>query len=421
MKRLSNLAYISFIAFAFFLPYVKIGLIVGLRTFSISDFALLLSFSCVCINIIANNFGCSFNKEFRIFLIIQSLFLFLLSLSGFNVPGIRQYLNAIAPHVYALILTFTFGYLYSYYKSRFLIDLQKALLVTTCIAFVPIVFKARGLNMYLFLSRANKYTFLCNNPNQFGVFVGTALSISLMTYLIRPDKGRIKDMLASLFILTAFIVILFTGSRTASIYIFLILLSYLFYYFVTVFRARHFTLQKLVNRFVYFFLFIAIIGLASLVAYTRFTNLPERFKDVRRSSKVVEYIKEKRLDEPRGSRLRRGWRIFKENYLLGIGFGNYYNYYHGYEIHSTYISLLAETGILGFCGFLLLIGFLIERILNTDVDFASKSVFINLFIAFLIINIPHYFLRERWVWLYFQSVVAISTIGKNAEGQRPAA
>ena len=166
------------------------------------------------------------------------------------------------------------------------------------------------------------------------------------------------------------------------------------------------------NSYVRVIAVILVICTVLALAYSAFVTIPKIITSTKRASRIVEYLKEGRLDEPRSSRLAEGFRTFTENWLLGAGFGNYYRYYHDMELHSTYISLLAETGIVGFSGFIILLVFICNRLLNIKCTPLKKLIFLNLFIAFLLINIPHYVLRERWIWLYFQVIIASSMLGR---------
>jgi O-antigen ligase len=191
----------------------------------------------------------------------------------------------------------------------------------------------------------------------------------------------------------------------------------------SVFRVDSLTLKKLINKFIHVILVIAAIVTIGMMSSTLIAKVKENFTTANRAWGVFEYIKEGRLNPRREALNRKGVEVFKKNYLLGIGFGNFRDFYSGryMEIHNTYISLLAETGLIGFGGYIILIGFILFSLSIINVDPIRKIVFINFFIGYLLVNLSHYLLRERWVWLYFLAIIAISTINKKIEPNKLAA
>ena len=103
-----------------------------------------------------------------------------------------------------------------------------------------------------------------------------------------------------------------------------------------------------------------------------------------------------------------GWKLFKDNILFGIGFGQYkvvagYNLYS----HSTYIESLSCLGLFGsilyFVPYIKLMFFYINSVINRELN-SDKRISIMLFVVLLFLGIGMIHFYELSV------MIALSTL-----------
>lgn len=141
------------------------------------------------------------------------------------------------------------------------------------------------------------------------------------------------------------------------------------------------------------------------------------------------------LDESSERRLvvwQKGLEIFKENPIVGIGFGVFRTL--GYDLsdtHNIYVKILVEQGLAGLLIFLLVIlAFMIEgfRLYQKGDDDFSKGLGLGLFVCMFVLLVNNFF-GDRWsyfelsgyLWI-FAGLVARLNIISNEENKpaRPA-
>ncbi|MGH0003987.1 O-antigen ligase family protein [Pseudovibrio ascidiaceicola] len=95
------------------------------------------------------------------------------------------------------------------------------------------------------------------------------------------------------------------------------------------------------------------------------------------------------------SNLLAGFAAFSDRPILGVGLGNIEGIYHEFEIHSTYVALLATSGVVGFLGYF----FFLYHIM--------RSVFIlrwnNEMERFLVFFFP-FIIGQAGAWMYTYTV-----------------
>lgn len=114
-------------------------------------------------------------------------------------------------------------------------------------------------------------------------------------------------------------------------------------------------------------------------------------------------------------------RLFQQFPVTGYGVGNVWIDY-GYEIHNTYLSALAEMGIIGGIALLALFGYvafiayqntkIAARLRPTWTPYA-RGLFAGL-VAYYIFATQHVIIRSRHLWLVFGLVVAMNTLLRKA-------
>lgn len=99
------------------------------------------------------------------------------------------------------------------------------------------------------------------------------------------------------------------------------------------------------------------------------------------------------------------WHEFTRSPLLGLGLGNFERLYDLHEVHSSYVSVLAEAGLLAFvpyCLLLLLIcGKLVQALLVSVAHRKIEPVVLALcliLVSALSFGVHHNTLRQRYIW-----------------------
>ena len=138
------------------------------------------------------------------------------------------------------------------------------------------------------------------------------------------------------------------------------------------------------------------------------------------------------LDESSERRLvvwQKGLEIFKENSVVGIGFGVFRTL--GYDLgdtHNIYVKILVEQGLVGLLIFLLVIlAFMIEgfRLYKKGDDDFSKGLGLGLFVCMFVLSVNNFF-GDRWsyfelsgyLWIFAGLVARLNII--SSEENRPA-
>ena len=402
-----------FLTSVFFLPYVRMGIPFGLYSFSLSDVALLASSLLVFLRFVSGGFTIPMKKGFKWFAIVQCLFMVLLLFSAFGASSLYKCAIAFVPHLYALLLTIVFGYCYSARGQIFLTAIRRVLMWSLIVSVVPLIMFIAGLPMNLFLHNVSpRYVFLCRNPNQFAFFVAISTAIYLMISISAGDKNNGKLFLV---FALAFFAGLFAASRAAFVYLAIIGLSFSVYWIREVYRIIM-RFSSVRQRYVFSILVLGAVAAGSFFSYTGINCLQKRCGMIYRALSVVENIRQGSIGGNTDISIEKGLEQFRKHPVLGIGFGNFHEFYYTYEVHNTYISLLAETGIIGFSGFAILVIFLLARLRKVRAGRLERGMFLMFFMGYLLISIPHYMLRERWVWLYFLVITALSCpLKKNKE------
>ena len=407
LKKINGLIYILFILYIFLLPYLKFGIPVRGFMFAPSDFLLLSIIFFIACSIAANKFTFVFCGEFKKFLAVEMFFIVLVGLSGFNVTAIKPFILSFFPYIYAFFLTVAFGYAYTYYGNNLLLSIRRAILWTSLISMVPLVMYFCGVHIDMFFNEVskNKYVFLCKNPNQYAVFLTTGLSIFLMISIIYRLNVKRGLIFAALII----VAILFTASRSVLLYGLFVIFFYIFYVY-----SLHIRIVKIeFSRFIRLLFFRAIISfllvIFCLAGYAVLKKSVLNFPAAKKSFSGLTSIRDIKLNPRRLITMKEGIEVFSEHCIIGVGLGNFRPFYSSLEkeIHNTIISLLAETGLVGFTGYIFLIGFLIMKLIRSKINIIQSITFFGFLIGYFAINMTHYMLRERWIWLYFLVIIAI--------------
>jgi len=204
-----------------------------------------------------------------------------------------------------------------------------------------------GAFIYLFnlpiknilLSSSLKYIFFLRNPNQLAILAITYFSI----YLIIKSQNSEKIDFINLILPSLFLnIILSTASRTGFVVGFLCILLFYFIYLKLFLKRRNY------SRFLYKLIISVLLVFLIFILHRKVvkTWTSERAASVVNTIKKGEYS-----DDIRKILNKKAIKVLKKHSILGIGLGNFKKQYAENEIHNSYLSILTETGILGFSGF----------------------------------------------------------------------
>lgn len=193
---------------------------------------------------------------------------------------------------------------------------------------------------------------IVGNPNKLGIL--NTLALMNLFYLVSIDKIKIRMFFIYLIsiIITIFIL---TGSRNSILTTIVFIITY---YILVICKYRKYS-QKM-NKIFWFmnicFVIIAIIltfsvinkGIVGTISIFMRGDYTLSERDI-----AWNYL----LD------------LFSDNYLLGIGLGNTYNYLSStnigvYSAHNNYIGLLAELGLIGFSILFILISLKLYQLIK---------------------------------------------------------
>lgn len=152
---------------------------------------------------------------------------------------------------------------------------------------------------------------------------------------------------------------------------------------------------------------IAMIAVASaavaLIAFTIFGDV----------SIISRFIIDPRNVSERLLTLEGGFRLFLDHPLFGAGLGAFQNQGHkSFEglplvIHSTFVWLLAETGIAGFAVFMFAAGYALKREVVTLSSDRVSAAIVLLLAVMIIMGLPADMLYQRTFWLFIGALIAI--------------
>lgn len=144
-----------------------------------------------------------------------------------------------------------------------------------------------------------------------------------------------------------------------------------------------------------------------------------RFERKWNSRILVMIVGGEMLDE--GSFTFHNWKLalqeFVRSPITGTGIGAFYKNVASHEVHSTYIKILGETGLLGVFGYCALQLEFLRRVFFKRSEW-TKSYIVNLmpFLLGLYTTwIYTYHIRKREYWLFYIGVLVVLSLYKNDE------
>ena len=210
--------------------------------------------------------------------------------------------------------------------------------------------------------------------------IGIMSTVLCMLIYYKTYKRQIKISQFAVLIIVPLFAIISTGSRTAFDGV---LLLFALHFFLNRSRYILFTLLKIVLGALFLFLPFNYI--------LENTGLGERIMSTTKQSEGMTFeTGNEMLDKfgDRGFFYYRGWEVFKEHPITGIGLENFKNYNH-LELaqHSEYMIQLTELGLIGFILFILFYASIFKnlKIIKKVYNDSFQKREIELFISYLLI------------------------------------
>ncbi len=369
-----------------------------------------------------------FRKDY--YLIPLGLFLFFSLLSAVNAISIKDWAVEVTSY---LFLAFFFLFFIHALDDRKKIDnaiktLMLSLSIVIVLGFLGYVFFSLFNLSNPLLSDVFKLTSTFKKPNQFSlsVFVGFYL-------LINEAQRRMekKDALGVLILSLISAIGLFDFSATGSRVALLIPLPILLFYVI----FQYFSSKPHKVPVVGVFLIFVGIGLVYLpISFSNtwamersteaFHELPQVYSEgvaniQKGENGILAFFK--KLNEPRYHQLKAFFGMVNDYPLLGVGAGNfkgqmlnYVDYTKSWQLHNTFLGILAETGPLGFISFALFLGFIFIIGIKKSLSMKSEKyrayllmIMLGL-VSTLMFQMVHFGLRNRHMWLGFALLVGIN-------------
>jgi O-antigen ligase len=230
------------------------------------------------------------------------------------------------------------------------------------------------------------------NTGQAGNFFFTFSCIGIASLFSKFIKRNLFNLHA---ILTIVVALIFTGKRASLIGLMVSLFLLILLLIINGRRKEdlkdllYFTFLTVVCSFFVFILVMYSLDQIDGVAW-RFDN------------KFTGEGLEAFYDNFYVSNLIAGLNAFIDNPFLGVGLGNIEGNYHEFEIHSTYLAILATTGVFGFVAFFYFVFCLSKRFFVFNyTNYIDKFFFFfsPFFISMLVTWSYTYTIRKREFWI----------------------
>jgi len=390
-KKYDLIDYLIFL-YVFFLPFIKIGIVIIHYTFSISDFILIIILFRYLVYIYKKGINLfNINKSVCIFISLYGLFFISILMSTIWVKNINNAIAEVLAYLYAfgVIIAFT---LYLFEKQEH--GVFVVFMGFVYVSFVVAIFSLTGflpIDIKKIFYDSTKYRFLMVKTSQLAMFLLISFGIYLISINYLMEKIRHNIILNILFPPLVTIAIFFTQSRTATF----VSAIFLLYFYI-----RY---MNLWNKKVFLFMFAFFL---SLLIY--FIIKPPDY--IKRAISVFYAIsKGEYIDNIRVIMFKRAIEIFIEHPFFGVGLGNFKGNYFTHEAHNTILALLSQTGMIGTIPFIIFVGwYFVTVVFKFTKNIYKRLDYLIIFGGLFVYHMEHYVLRERWNWVFFVYILFFS-------------
>ncbi len=298
---------------------------------------------------------------------------------------IGEYFINLIPYFYIIFLYFIVNLISSQATLDDIKNIKRAINISLFLSYIPLYLSLvyNGVPDVFFMDTGfAKYRYLCAVSNQYDMYVFCLIAVSIFLSLKFYNRISALDYLIVLLSITP---ILYSGSRSGTL---MIAMLFIFMFLVSFFKS------SLKVKFRYLILSAIVISqIASL-------NLLELNWNIQRALSFMTVYEERGLsvDEWRLNQFEEAMHHFYDSPLVGLGIGNYVRIT-PHEIHNTYLSLLVETGVLGFASYALLLLLMFFIAIKHSNNKTVTLYIIYFFLIFLSANYSALIVRERWVWI----------------------
>lgn len=398
-----------FLFFLFFLPHTRLSVPAFLMyELTLSDISLLFLF------FVAIVFIKRIKKAYSAYMCAFVLFLFFITLSFPNALSAKYFISDLVPYVFStmiIISAFTFFSQDSKTLRLLLEKIFKIIYITVFMTVIPVYIQLFTGNklLYFYDSFGWRYTFLCQNPNQFGVFsILYTMLLTIMSLVYYPNRLKYVFLLFLIFIPAA----LFSGSKTVAL---IFGINFLLVAFILFLRSSN--LSKILISPI-FLIGVVLLGPAAL------NTLKTKGGQINRALTIFDAIGEKgasgvKVGGDSGDSMDEAIRLFLDHPFTGVGLANKPMYSPVVtEIHNTYLKMLAETGIIGVVGFIVIFFLPFVTFIASKKNLLSKAALFLFYLLFASMNWPHMLFRQRWVWFFMVMIFVIARVDKNGNMEK---
>lgn len=241
-----------------------------------------------------------------------------------------------------------------------------------------------------------KFTGPMRFPNQWAGFFLALFPLLLALNFERLTPSKRAILLACT--LLGFVTIPATGSRSG---MFLMVAQgggFLLLY-MTLSRSGH-----VLTRLLYILIFTTALGATYWMLFEQASESPILTRSLGAFELVFE--QESLSDRWRDYNWSAAIGEFEKHPLVGMGLGTFERFYDKHEVHSSYLSFAAETGLLGLISYLLLVTVPLLHLLRALAAYAARGRMDTMLIALilgifsqLLFAIHHNNTRHRHVWM----------------------
>lgn len=376
----------------FFLPYTKIGLPLGIFKFILSDLFLLMACAVLLV--------CRLRRgDWRLpgrlagFVLTFLLLFAVLLASGTVAADYFRFFASLLPWLYIGLFILMSGLLYERHKALFIKRVFAFSIVSMLLSTLPLYSSfLLGVTVPGTFDWI-RYTYFTTNPNQYAAYLLTTTFAALVVIeLFYPRRRWWAYALLAVVTLPAF----GTGSQTAFVVMIALIINYLAYRFLYLKRWK----KALVV--------VPAVLLMGYVAtnYEQLLVSMEQVSGVRRAARVLTIVTEGTSAQSEGnidvrlSQLEAAAEIFPQYPILGVGLANFKSYHKRHEIHNTFAAVLIETGLIGFIALSLFLATFLWSVLSAGAPWQLRLFVFGNFMLFVVMNLTHLYLRERWSWVF---------------------